>query len=394
MLLFSRLVRVLRSLRPASPPARRATFKPRVEGLEVRDVPAAPVLNALSASRSWVVYSPSGSDGNGTHVTDASITSDLHKLRSEGFTGVVSYEMTDAYKNLPKIAKSVGFTYVIAGIYNVGNAQEEINAEAAVAYVDAYVVGNEGLQDGRYDWQQLTGAIAYLRSHLSIARPITTTETSNQYSLTAAHGRELLQGGGSTPLTKPVFDWVFPNIQPWFDPNNPNHVVSQAVANAVSIYTTIYTSAQALNPGRIVVAKEIWWPGGVPNVPNATVAMQGTFFTQLANTPVRFCWGESFNQPWKANSGPPLERQGGPYFGLHYADGTPKAFVPALQAIWTHPYTTTLFLPGTKPPLPSVIKATWARQYTTTLLHGSKRPQTLVPALFRFALSAWPTHYS
>src|SRR5262245_16366924 len=122
MLFFSRLARLLRSLRPASPRARRATFKPRVEGLEERDVPAAPVLNALSASRSWVVYSPSGSDSNGTHVTDASITSDLQKLRSEGFTGVVSYEMTDAYKSLPKIAKSVGFTYVIAGIYNVGNA--------------------------------------------------------------------------------------------------------------------------------------------------------------------------------------------------------------------------------------------------------------------------------
>lgn len=350
MLLWFRLTRLFRSLIPSPVPVSRTTFQPRVEGLEERAVPAAPVLNALNTSRSWVTYAPSGSDTTGTHVTRASIQADLQKLRSEGFTGIVTYEMTEPYKFLPQDAKAAGFTWVIAGMYNVGNpklGEEETNAEAAVAFIDAFVVGNEGLHDNRYSWGDLTGAIAYLRGHLSSARPITTTETSDQYAMTAPHGQELVQGGRSAPTTNPVFDWVFPNIQPWFDPNNSTHNVPKAVQNALNIYSSIYADAQRLNPGRIVVAKEIWWPGGVPGQANATVAMQGSFFAALAISggtfgPVKFCWGESFNQPWKGQtSTDPLEKQAGPYWGLHTANGTPKLFVPALQAFWRQPYTST-----------------------------------------------------
>jgi exo-beta-1,3-glucanase (GH17 family) len=162
-------------------------------------------FSALTTQRYWVDYAPSynsTSDPYDPDPTDQQINSDMKALHAEGFRGLVTYTLLGTYADIPRIAKADGFQYVIAGIYYPNNPTEIAAAASTnvLPYTDAFVVGNEGLQDGRYTLSQLTTAIAEV--HQATGKPVTTSEPGGQYYSSSPNSQALLSLG----------DWLFPNI--------------------------------------------------------------------------------------------------------------------------------------------------------------------------------------
>jgi exo-beta-1,3-glucanase (GH17 family) len=198
-------------------------------------------------------------------------------LYSEGWRGIVTYSMDGTLRQVPRIAKKMGFTQVIAGLFWFDDDQlgrERAAALEEVRRIDGFVLGNEGLEFDRYSRQKLESELTALRA--DTGHPVTTTETMNQYR--------------NDPSLLMLGDWVFPNIHPWF-------ANIRSIPEAVEFVVHEYEALQTAVPGRTIVVKEAWWP--TESEPAATEANQVAFFEQLAETCVMFIWGEAFDQFWK-----------------------------------------------------------------------------------------------
>jgi exo-beta-1,3-glucanase (GH17 family) len=291
-------------------------------------LPGGPVLAELIQSRSWVAYAPSqpNNPNLGIQPTVEQIRSDLLQLHGEGFRGLVTYTLDGVHANVPQLARQIGFTSVIAGLFWYDSAQlaRELSVIDTVDLdVDAYVVGNEGLTAGRYSLADLLAQMEMLR--LRTGKPVTTTETYLQYQ-----GNPALVAAG---------DFLFPNFQPWFnaalDPTDVDEMV-QAVVGEVR-------ALEQLAANRLVIVKETWWPTSGPA--GASAANQVEFFRQLAAESVFFVWPEAYDQPWKMEISP--FGIVGPSWGLHYSDRTPKPIVSELAGVYQGRYFATRdLLPG------------------------------------------------
>jgi exo-beta-1,3-glucanase (GH17 family) len=234
------------------------------------------------------------------------------RLRAEGWRGLVTYSLDGTLQAVPRLAKEVGFTMIIAGLFWFDDAQLARERTAALGQlfsIDGFVLGNEGLKESRYTRQRLTNEFTRLKAETG--RPVTTSETFAQYQ--------------NDPTLLAFGDWVFPNLQFWFD------LAIRTPSQAVDIVQNQYQTLQIAAPGRIVVVKEAWWP--TAGEPAATEANQTEFFRQWATTQVKFVFGEAYDQFWKTEA---LGQ--GPHWGLHTDTGTPKQIIQALQSLYTGPY--------------------------------------------------------
>jgi hypothetical protein len=158
----------------------------------------------------------SANDLYNPNPTEMRIQADLTSLYQEGFRGVITYTLLGSYADIPKIAKSVGFLWVIAGIYDPTN-QAEVDAAASqnvLPYTDAFVVGNEGLTDGRYTYSELTTAINEVEA--ATGKPVTTSEPAGAY---------YAPNGSSAPYAQQLLglgSWLFPNIDYFLWANQPS----------------------------------------------------------------------------------------------------------------------------------------------------------------------------
>ena len=293
-------------------------------------LPTGPVVAELTRCRNFVVYAPSQPYNPNINVqpTEAQMRLDLEQLYGEGFRGVITYTLDGPLSQVPRIAKEIGFEKVIAGLFWFDSAQLQRELAAlppADLYVDAYVVGNEGLtaQPPRYSLPDLVAQMAAVRD--LTGKPVTTTETFLQYQ--------------NHPALIAAGDWMFPNLQPWFNSGlNPGDIpgMVQAVVNEV-------TALEQLSDERIVVVKETWWPTGGPA--HATPENQVAYFQQLASRDLFFVWPEPYDQPWKSEPSPFGTL--GPTWGMHQSDRTPKPIVSALASVYRGPYFQTReLLPG------------------------------------------------
>lgn len=283
-------------------------------------MPTGSVVAALYDARNWITYSPSESfnPNQGQQPTEAEIRTDLELLYQTGFRGLITYTMDGVQRETARIAKSVGFTQVIAGVYWFDDAQlarEKVAATEELPYIDAFIVGNEGLLENRYSRAELEQEIVWFQTNT--LKPVSTTETGGD----AIDDPTLLDLG----------DFVTVNIQPWFNgslnPNNPAGMAT-AVANE-------YAALKALQPNRPIIVKEAWFPSAGPS--GATEVNQSTFFAALAATPVVFAWGEAFDQYWKNEPGSPFGTLGNSW-GMFESDRTPKAIVATLANVYTTSY--------------------------------------------------------
>jgi hypothetical protein len=175
----------------------------------------------------------------------------------------------------------------------------------------------------RYAATDLVAQMNSLRT--STGKPVTTTETFLNYQ--------------THPDIVAAGDWVFPNLQPWFngalDPSDIGGMVQAVVGEVAAL--------QTLAGNQVVVVKESWWPTAGPA--GASESNQVEYFRQLAEQPVFFVWGEAYDQPWKSEDSPSGSL--GPNWGLHTADRTPKAIIAELRDIYTQAYFPTRdLLPG------------------------------------------------
>lgn len=303
------LVTLSHMLRAALPVSAQSPTPPRSYLPHVSQSCNSFALNSLCACRNWITFAPPRpfNPDHNTFPSEAQLRASLAQLRNEGWQGVVTYSLDGALAWVPRLAKEVGFTSVIAGLFWYDNAQLLRERKAAVeqlAWIDAFALGNEGIQFGRYTRSELASEIAHLKSETD--RPVATTETMNSYR----SDRSLLEIG----------DWIFPNIHPWFA---NIRTVSEAAKFVQDEYRWIQTQA----PARFVSVKEAWWP--TRGEATATEANQVEFFRLLSAMPVKFVWGEAYDQYWKS------EGAQGPNWGLHTDQGIAKQVISVLHEIYS-----------------------------------------------------------
>ena len=264
---------------------------------------------ALFACRNWISFAPPApfDPTRGVDSSVAQLRRALRQLAREGWRGLVTYSLDGALAEVPRLAREAGFDAVIAGLFWFDKAQLAREQRAALAqrrWIDAYIVGSEGLTNGRYTLASLRREIA--RLHAITGRPVATTEPVIAYQ--------------RIPALASVGDWAFPNIHPWF----ANHHTPEGAARWVR---REYCSLRAHAPGRVWVIHESWWPTRGAD-PAANPVNQVRFFRALLRTPLPMVLGEAYDQPWKQ------EGDVGPSWGWHYADMTPKPVISALRSMY------------------------------------------------------------
>ena len=271
---------------------------------------------ALALCRNWISFEPAApfNPTQGVATTDSAIRISLRQLYDEGWRGIVTYSLdpVQGLDQVPRIAKQVGFQFVIAGIYWYDDAQ--FARERAVAldqarYIDAFVVGNEGLMEGRYTRERLTTEVETL--HAITAKPVSTSEPDWLYTV--------------DPSLLMLGDWVFPNVHPWF-------ADIRSTSSGVSFVENRVRALQQLAPGRTIVLKESWWPtaGGDPA---ANEDNQSVYFAALAAAGVKFVWGLGYDEYWKTDEGPQ-----GPHWGFHDSQRHAKRLVHDLADVYRAAY--------------------------------------------------------
>jgi exo-beta-1,3-glucanase (GH17 family) len=280
-------------------------------------IPSGPLPEAFLTCRNWITFAPPHpfDPTRGVPVHADSLRVALRQLYEEGWRGLVTYSLdpTQELDSVPRIAKEVGFAKVVAGLFWFDDAQlarERPVALSQAQWIDAYVVGSEGLEMQRYSCTGLKNEVARLRQETG--RPVATSEPDGQYL------------SGNCPDLVSVGEWVFPNIHPWFANIRS---IPEAVQNVEDRYRALVNAA----PGRTVVTHEAWWPtaGGT----EATEENQSGFFGRLSATSVVFIWGEAYDQIWKTQEGPQ-----GPHWGLHADGRIPKQLVDEQRPVYRGPY--------------------------------------------------------
>ncbi len=320
-----------RGIRTATVRNSQRKCRPAIDRLEQREVLTASgnsLFDALTTWRYWIDYAPSYDSASAPYDPNPSedrIRADMQTLYGEGWRGLVTYTIAGSYAEIPRIAKSVGFQFVIAGIYDPTSSSEIAAASSpqVLPYADAFVVGNEGIADGRYTFSQLTTAIGQVQQATS--KPVSTSEPGGQY-YDGAYAAQLVATG----------DWLFPNIDYFLWGGQPS-TPDQMWANVSFLYGALQTSNKTSGP---VVAKESFFPtaGGAGASDQLQVDWYRKASSSLVNgKPFYFVWGEAFDQPWKTMNG--YE----PYMGLHRInkpDGSrdPKPVISQLQSVYTSRY--------------------------------------------------------
>lgn len=127
----------------------------------------------------WVSYDPPDMNSfTGQAPSEETLRRQLKQLHEEGgFDGVITYLSQDSMKEIPRIAKEVGFKAVIMGVY-IDDLNDDLriehthNAIAASQFVDAYCLGHH-VPTPRVDMRKLAKWMSELRN--ATGRPVTTT---------------------------------------------------------------------------------------------------------------------------------------------------------------------------------------------------------------------------
>lgn len=246
---------------------------------------------------------PTANPDHGVEATPEDIRNDLQALRQANFTGLITYGTNGMLgKQLLAVAKDLGFSGVIIGVWNPQNAAELAAAKEAAQspLVVGLCIGNEGLMNKRYSFDELSAAVKEIRE--ATKKPVTTTEVVDRYD-----GRLLRLG-----------DWVFPNAHPYFSKVfEPKAAVdwTRARFNEIKKRTE-----------QFVMFKEVGLPtAGDPDHPLSEKA-QCVYYDQLRKSVVHFAYFEAFDVPWKTAL--PVE----PHWGIFHADRTPKVLARHLIA--------------------------------------------------------------
>lgn len=224
------------------------------------------------------------------------IRADLEALRP-AFDGLVLYQFRpDVTPATLEQAAALGYRAVLLGIWDP-RSEDELAGTAELVrgwsgrLALAVVIGNEGLNDNRYDMADLARARDRLRSLIgpqAAALPVTTSEPAGDY--------------GWPPLLA-FGDFLAPNIHPAID---------QASLAPQSAVAWVHRRAEAIAQaaGRPVLVKETGLPNG--GADGFSPERQAAFWTaflaagrlsRLTTPPTFVSFAaafEAFDAPWKA----------------------------------------------------------------------------------------------
>jgi exo-beta-1,3-glucanase (GH17 family) len=242
-----------------------------------------------------VAYTPRGFvPGAPGRPSPRELRCDAQRLLAAGFRSVTTYGASRALVPVCRFFKRQGFRTVLVGVWDPRDRAELRRAAAVKRCADGYVVGSEGLTDGRYARDELDRAIRELRA--ATGRPVTTRD-----ALKAYQDDPSLAGAG---------DWVFPTIHPW----RADQRDSQGACGwTIFAYRDL---AEHVPAGVPIVIAETGLPteGGLPTSEH----YQRAFFLCIESRQVAFAFFDAFDAPWKDDGGV------GAHWGLFRADGTAK----------------------------------------------------------------------
>ena len=238
------------------------------------------------------------------YPTDPSIRDDLFLLKSVGFDGVITYECSGPLESIASIAHELGLR-VIQGVWGPVDKRELARAVLQHDLVDAYCVGNEGL-NLRYTIRELDEGAVYVSNHTGL--PVAISEQVHLYF----QDPKLIQMG----------DWLFPIVHPHF-----GHARTYAAATqwVDTMTTRLQAEAAKLSRPRPLFIKEIGMPSaGDPEYSEESQA--GFLGHMLAQRKLRFALFEAFDRSgWEYIS--PVE----PYWGVFHQNRAPKPILSRLQ---------------------------------------------------------------
>jgi len=246
-------------------------------------------------SLKWIAYAPTNyNPDQGTFPDEDSMRQDLARLIKYGFSGIVTYGSQGTLSQIPRLAKEEGFLGVIMGIWDISDRDEIMNATLANPFVDAYCVGNEGL-NCRYNLEAVAASIAEISSNT--AKPATTSEQIFDYSNDSVIA---------------LGDWIFPNIHPFL-----NQIKDPE--KGVRWIRKHYDRLKKHSGDKIILFKEVGFP--TTGAYMANEANQKKFFLGMEKTGIAFVYFEAFDQFWKTSL--PIEA----HWGLFNSDRKPKKFI-------------------------------------------------------------------
>jgi exo-beta-1,3-glucanase (GH17 family) len=254
-------------------------------------------------------------------VTESQLQTELALLFARGFRGLVTNAMTYGLEAAPRVAKRLGFHHVIAKLWWADDAtlaHEKRHLAAAIADIDAIVVGNETVHKALLRGEPGDAALARLQQELD--------------GLQRAYGKPVSTGlhrddWARYPQIATEFgDFVFPNLQPWWVQlrNNPD-TAAQWVVEALQVMR----DTPGMPADRIIVIQEAAYPSAAlppASAPGATPAHQQRFVEQLIASGVPFIYGFAFDAWFARASSPP-----GGFGGLWDEHRQPKPVVAVLD---------------------------------------------------------------
>jgi exo-beta-1,3-glucanase (GH17 family) len=248
-----------------------------------------------------ICYAPTNFNPNLSQYPDEqSIAVDLQLLYDHGFRGLCSYSSDGTLAAVPRIARSIGFQWIIMGVWCPTNEDEVQAALDQAPLVDGYCVNNEGLPRGysycAFDTTVLASTMDRVRTQTG--KPVTTSEQIEDYLAGDALASWLLRHG----------DWLFVNCHPfWAGHEDPE----DAIAFVQQRYQEL--TAQTQKP---VVIKETGLPSA--GCQGCSEGNQREFWRLMRSVQAVYCRFEAFDQPWK--DWHPVE----PHWGFFNQDRDPK----------------------------------------------------------------------
>ena len=270
-----------------------------------------------------LAYSPyrDCQEPGGDIPTMADIAQDLQTIAGMA-NGIRTYSSTGINAGIPALAHSMGLK-VSAGAWlgtdMVANEQEisGLIAIAETVDLDSVIVGNEVMLRGDLTEAELIGYIQYVKQELAarnINVPVTTAEI----------GDVLLKH----PAIMNAVDIEMVHLYPFWNGDSIEGAAQQVV--------TTYHEIQNLSGGKRVVIGETGWPSNGPAnllaVPSPAnqYRFAREFVTLAVQEDVEFFYFDIFDEMWKTQ-----EHGVGQYWGLYYANRTPKYDFPSVMIPYT-----------------------------------------------------------
>lgn len=262
-----------------------------------------PIFIQKISSLCWIGYAPSQFDPrNQFYPSIEDIKADLTVLKKNGFNGVITFGAEKSLRQIPKVAKEIGFEGVIMGIWDPASDEEIESAITAKQYVDGYCVGHMGLNKN-YGLKTLKSTITKIKKHTQ--KQVTTSEGIDAYTT-------------KSPLIQ-LSDWIFPDSRIYWQNEKDTH--------PRRIYSALLKGYERLVglSDKPVLLKIVGYP--TKGFAKVTENQQVDLFKLLlknAGHPserLRFAYFEAFDQPWKTWHS--VEA----HWGVFNNDRTPKAGV-------------------------------------------------------------------